>query len=511
MVAAQKPLPSRDHRERSESFSQRLQAAASRRFSTPQTQSVRATLEWSLTMSEFWKAWEGQIVDGAFHLGQYLSSQENRVVFLTEFGERDAQRAVIKLVLGSPHSTERELRRWVLASKLSHPHLLRIFRTGRCQINDTSCIYAVMEYAEENLAQVVPARPLSPMEAHEMLEPALSALAYIHGQGFVHGHLKPSNILGVDGSLRISSDGLCPIEEPDSVIPDAYSAPEVATQGVSPAADVWSLGATLVEALSQRMPAWGGAQRQELILPETIPAPFDEIARQALRSDPKGRPTVGVIAKLLRKAPVATAEQPAAVAPVASRKWIYASTAVLLLILVVLLVPKLRDSGLVAKEQTAATPTNPPPVDEKPQPVPAPVPAVPTPVVVTPTPTPRPPKEEKRVPVETPPAPAPAPETKESDSSSASPGVVRQVLPKIPPGARNSIQGKVALSVRAQVDVQGNVTSVELDSPGPSKYFADLALKAVRQWKFVPKKSEWIIRFQFRRAETNVVPERVAQ
>jgi len=462
-------------------------------------------------MSEFWKAWEGQVVDGAFHLQQCLSGQENRAVFLTEYGDRETQKAVIKLVLGNPHSVERELRRWVLASKLSHAHLLRIFRTGRYQINDTICIYVVMEYAEENLAQVVPARPLSPMEAHEMLEPALSALGYIHGQGFVHGHLKPSNILGVDGSLRISSDGLCPIEEPDSVTPDAYSAPEVATQGVSPAADVWSLGATLVEALSQRMPAWNGPRRQDLILPATIPAPFDEIARQALRRDPKSRPTVGAIAKLLRKAPVVVAEQPAVVAPAASRKWIYASTAVLLLILVGLLVPKIRDSGSIVKQQTSAAPINPLPVDEKPTTVPTPTAAVPAPVVVTPTPTPAPPKEEKRVPVETPPAPAPPPEAKESDNSPVSEGVIRQVLPKIPQGARNSIQGKVALSVRAQVDAQGNVTGVELDSPGPSKYFADLTLKAVRQWKFVPKKSEWIIRFQFRRAETSVVPERVAQ
>ncbi len=461
-------------------------------------------------MSEFWKAWEGRVVDGAFDLRQYLSGEENRAVFLTEYGERDPQQAVIKLVLGSPHSTERELRRWLLASKLSHPHLLRIFRTGRCQMDDASLIYVVMEYAEENLAQVVPARPLSPMEAHEMLEPTLSALAYIHGQGFVHGHLKPSNILGVDGSLRISSDGLCPIEEPDSVTPDAYSAPEIATEGVSPAADVWSLGATLVEALSQRMPAWSGPQLQELILPESIPAPFDEIARQALRRDPKNRATIGAIAKLLRQTPVAAAGQPVAAVPGASRKWIYATTALLSLILAGLLIlPRFRDSG-------SASPIKSSPVDEKPAAVPASVPAtIPAPVVVTPAPSPVPPKdetppppkpapptEEKRVPVETPPAPAPPPEAKESDNSSVSEGVVRQVMPKVPQNARSSIQGKVS---------RGNVTDVELDSPGPSKYFADLALKAVRQWKFGPKKSEWIIRFQFRRAETSAVPERVAQ
>jgi TonB family protein len=188
---------------------------------------------------------------------------------------------------------------------------------------------------------------------------------------------------------------------------------------------------------------------------------------------------------------------------------------VLLLILAGLLIPKLRDSGSVAKEQIATTPTSPPPVDEKPISAPAPAPAIAAPVVATPTPTPPkeetpvPPKEEKRVPVET--APAPAPPVAKESGSSASDGVVRQVLPKIPQNARNSIQGKVALSVRAQVDAQGNVTGVELDSPGPSKYFAGLALNAVRQWKFAPKKSEWIIRFQFRRADTNVVPERVAQ
>jgi TonB family protein len=451
-------------------------------------------------MSEFWKAWEGRTVDSAFDLRQYLSGEENRAVFLTE---HDEQQAVIKLVLGSPHSTERELRRWQLASKLSHPHLLRIFRTGRCQMDDASLIYVVMEYAEENLAQVVPARPLSPMEAHEMLEPTLSALAYIHGQGFVHGHLKPSNILGVDGSLRISSDGLCPIEEPDSVTPDAYSAPEITTEGVSPAADVWSLGATLVEALSQRMPAWSGAQLQ--ILPEAIPAPFDEIAHQALRRDPKNRITIGAIAKLLRKAPVAAVEQPEAAVPGASRKWIYATTALLSLILAgLLIIPRFRDNGSVSKEQAAASPVKSSPVDEKPEPA-----------VVTPVPTPVPPKEEtpappteqKRTAVETP----PPPEAKEPDNGSASEGVVRQVLPQVPQSARNSIQGKVSVRVKAQVDPRGNVTDVELDSPGPSKYFADLALKAARQWKFAPKKSEWIIRFQFRRAETNVVPERVAQ
>ena len=59
----------------------------------------------------------------------------------------------------------------------------------------------------------VPHRPLTPAEAHDVLEPILDALAYVHGQGFVHGHMKPANFMHVEDQLKISSDGLCRIDE----------------------------------------------------------------------------------------------------------------------------------------------------------------------------------------------------------------------------------------------------------------------------------------------------------
>jgi hypothetical protein len=46
--------------------------------------------------------------------------------------------------------------------------------------------------ADESLARVIPIRPLTAEEAGQMLEHALSVLAYIHGQGFVHAN-KPVN------------------------------------------------------------------------------------------------------------------------------------------------------------------------------------------------------------------------------------------------------------------------------------------------------------------------------
>jgi len=80
-----------------------------------------------------------------------------------------------------------------------------------------------------------------------------------------------------------------------------------------------------------------------------------------------------------------------------------------------------------------------------------------------------------------------------------------------------TIQGKVRLSVRAHVDPAGNVSAVELDDPGPSKYFSDLALKALRRWEFTPPEvagrsvpSEWQVRFEFSPAGVQAFPKQTA-
>ena len=150
-------------------------------------------------------------------------------------------------------------------------------------------LYVVMDYAEENLSQILSHRPITPAEAREMLEPVLDALAYVHGQGFAHGHIKPANIMGVEDQLKISSDGLCRMHESRSRLgkPGVYAAPEIAGGETSPAADVWSLGMTLVEALTQRLPVWDGSEQGEPVLPETLPAPFLELVRHCLRRDPQ--------------------------------------------------------------------------------------------------------------------------------------------------------------------------------------------------------------------------------
>lgn len=101
-----------------------------------------------------------------------------------------------------------------------------------------------------------------------------------------------------------------------------YDAPELATRGATPAADVWSLGATLVEALTQSLPSLKETQ-EDPGLPDTVPAPFLEIARHCLRRDPERRWTVAEITARLRQIAPAAQEQLSASPPPAFAKHRY--------------------------------------------------------------------------------------------------------------------------------------------------------------------------------------------
>jgi TonB family protein len=399
-------------------------------------------------------------------------------VFLAECRGRAPEKAAIKLVPADPESAPLQLARWELAAKLSHPHLIRLIQIGRCQLSGIDLLYVAMEYADEDLSQVLPHRPLTAVEAREFLEPALDALAYLHGRGLVHGHLKPSNFLAVGDQLKLSSDGLCRVGEPcgETRKPDLYDPPELATAGMSPAGDVWSLAATLVEALTQRLPVWE-RKDQDPVLPDSLPAPFLDIARNCLRLDPKRRWTV---ADILAHMKGQTAARP----PQRRARWRRAvPVAALGLALAGLLAgPRLLRRGKQPLPSTSVPPAQPTAESELPA-------------------------ESLRFGVETTPSPA-----------GLVPGeVVHQAVPEVPQKARDTIQGTVRVSVKVRVDTSGQVADAMLDYPGPSRYFARLAVDAARRWKFEPAMadgravpSEWILRFEFDRSATSVDPVRAS-
>jgi serine/threonine-protein kinase len=250
-------------------------------------------------MSEAWKTWEGQAVDG-FPLRQYLGGSDHSAVYLTQLNSSGEEKAAIKFIPADA-SAYAQLAKWRVAGELTHAHLLQLIRVGRCELANENFLYVVMEYAEENLAEILPQRALEPDEVRQVLESVVDALSYLHAQGLAHTRIKPGNILAAGDQLKLSSDTLSEIGSAPVAVPQAgiYAAPEPATAPVSAAADLWSLGATVVEALTQRTPVLRGQTEVELPAPEAIPAPYLEIARRSLQVDPSRRASLKEISTLL--------------------------------------------------------------------------------------------------------------------------------------------------------------------------------------------------------------------
>jgi len=259
-------------------------------------------------MSELWNQCEGQVIDDRFRLQQYLGGSDDSAVFLTQVGAPQSQKAAIKFIPAGP-AAELQLSLWHRIKQLSHPNLLRVFEIGRCRLQNRDRLYVVMEYAEENLAQILPERALTETEVREMLSPVLDALVFLHSNGLVHSRIKPSNILATTDQLKLSSDSLFPIGESrkSSSRFDTHDAPETAASALTPAADVWSLGMTLIETLTQRPLALQPGGQADPTVPETIPQPFLDIARHALRRDPRRRWSIAEIAARLNPAAFAAA------------------------------------------------------------------------------------------------------------------------------------------------------------------------------------------------------------
>jgi Protein kinase domain len=318
--------------------------------------------------TEVWAEWENQVVNRVFPLRRFLGGSNHSAVFLTEYKAENLPDAAIKLVPADMLQTEAQLVQWGAAATLTHPHLVRVFDVGRCQLGGRGFLFLVMEYAEQTLAQILPQRALSPDEVREMLLPTLDALAFLHRNQLVHGQLKPSNFLVVNDQLKLASDTLRPTGSSTGGIigTTVYDPPELRDGVISTAGDIWGLGMTLVEALTQRTPAWPD---ETVSLPAGFPAPFVDTVRQCLNRTPANRPTVAVLEAQCRPAPPAQVasvpQQPvraaprAATAPQNSPKrasWVPAISAGLVISLAVWVVLRLFQTHPNSGPATPSTP-----------------------------------------------------------------------------------------------------------------------------------------------------------
>ncbi|XP_051558308.1 maternal embryonic leucine zipper kinase isoform X1 [Myxocyprinus asiaticus] len=145
---------------------------------------------------------------------------------------------------------------------LSHQHVCRLYHV----IETSSKIYMVLEYCPggELFDYIIAKDRLSEEETRVFFRQIISALAYVHSQGYAHRDLKPENLLiDEDQNLKLIDFGLC--AKPKGGLgyelmtccgSPAYAAPEL-IQGkayIGSEADVWSMGVLLYALLCGFLP-----------------------------------------------------------------------------------------------------------------------------------------------------------------------------------------------------------------------------------------------------------------
>lgn len=483
----------------------------------------------ALSVDAIWQQWERRIVNARYPLLRYLGGSRRSAFYLTELA---GAKAALKLIPANTPRAAAQTACWRLAGGLSHPNLVKIVEIGLWHADQEQDMrFAVMEYCDESLADLLRQRLLTPAEARDVLEPTLDVLKYLHSQGLLHGQIKPAHLLANGDQLKLSSDTIHRNGEGHpSAIESPYDAPEKAAGTISLSGDVWSLGITLFEALTGHLPGAG-----DIKAAEKLPAPFDTIVAGCLERDRERRLSLSAIRAILDKpATQSTGAQPTA--KPASNVIVLPSDKSR-----IECVPSAEvevDRAAPSLEKFTSTDTVVPDLPRAATPTPAQHSKAVLPMggdrrkiitlvaaviavllivagvrLVRTAPKTAPAVETSVArPSAAPSQPAPpvaAPQPAPAASSPA--GVLHQVMPTILAHAQNTITGTVKVKVQVTVDANGRVSSAKLASKGPSTYFANEALRAARQWTFTPsvrdgkrQPSEWAIHFEFRRSGTKV-------
>src|SRR5436309_104795 len=229
--------------------------------------------------------------------------------------QRHSRRVVaLKRILAYEDSQEtliRFRREALAAASLDHPNILPIYEVGEDE--DGLPFFSMKFAAGGSLRDAVPHLRREPFRCVQLMAKVARAVEYAHSQGILHRDLKPGNIL-LDGRGEplVSDFGLAKWLDANKDLTKSlttfgtpgYTAPEQAeskTANLTPAADVYSLGAILFELLAGRPPFLGSNAVAVIRQAAETPAPklrslahshnrdLETICVRCLERDPKAR------------------------------------------------------------------------------------------------------------------------------------------------------------------------------------------------------------------------------
>jgi len=196
---------------------------------------------------------------------------------------------------------------------LDHPGLVTLLDAGI----EGERPYLVMALADDaSLSSRIASGPLDPEDVKAIGVQVARALAYAHGQGVVHRDVKPSNVLlCADGRALLADFGIARLvgsaehhtRTGDAIGSPAYLAPEqVAGEELTPAADIYSFGLVLLEALTAQR-AFVGTPVEAAVarlnaappMPTTLDPSWRDLLARMTHRLPEERPSAAEVADAL--------------------------------------------------------------------------------------------------------------------------------------------------------------------------------------------------------------------
>ncbi|MDX1579842.1 MAG: serine/threonine-protein kinase, partial [Gemmatimonadota bacterium] len=195
------------------------------------------------------------------------------------------------------------------ASALDHASICTIHDID--ETADGQLFIAMAFYAGETLKARLARGPLEPGKAIDIARQIAAGLERAHESGIVHRDIKPANLMLTErGEVKILDFGIAKLAGEASLTRTgttlgtlAYMAPEQVEGGeISPATDLWGLGAVLYEMLTGMEPFPGKRESERVasilaVDPEPprarregIPEALEALVLDLLRKDPGERP-----------------------------------------------------------------------------------------------------------------------------------------------------------------------------------------------------------------------------
>jgi serine/threonine protein kinase len=265
---------------------------------------------------------------GPFRLLSEVARGGMGVIFRAQQTDPDrivALKMILPFRLHAPEIVRRFRVEAEAVAKLNHPNILPIYEAGE---RDGIPYFSMRLTQGGNLSEAMPHLLGQCRQSVKLLLTVARATQHAHDRGILHRDLKPANILiDADGTAYVADFGLAKVLEPagDAISitqsnaglgTPHYAAPEQASGGgaLTPAVDVYSLGAILYELLGGRPPfsgataftvmrraSEGSAPLLRSVDPQ-IPPELEVICDRCLQPDPRLRyPTAKALADDLER------------------------------------------------------------------------------------------------------------------------------------------------------------------------------------------------------------------